>query len=177
MFFCEVRYYPVDWKSRVENNRKFVLTESSQINRIGVSMERYPNCLKHLVLLVALLHTLAGGHTVCYAYSYLPQFDQYVKRHCGHLHCQPPENHPLTCHCQDCPRNCEHFCNSNEQQAIRASRSIDEAKQLVPVPFSDCVSFVFAFYPSVLPDVRDAISVFPPALPLRLHLFYGVLLI
>jgi len=135
-------------------------------------MERYPSCLKYLVLVLALLHSLTGGHLVCYAYSHLSQLNQHEHR-CHSPHCQSPGS--LKSCCQDVPYDCQHICDG--QLATRTLRGTDEAATLVPIPSSDCVSFVSAFYPSVLSDDRDAIAGLYPALPLRLHLFYKVLLI
>ncbi|MCL2711317.1 MAG: hypothetical protein FWE95_10590 [Planctomycetaceae bacterium] len=131
-------------------------------------MDRYPRCIKWLVLALALLHTTAGGHLVCHVHSHLSRLDQ-QQRHCDHNRSLGIQQ--ATC-CQDCPYNYKHICN--EQLAVRTLRTVDEAEKLVSVSPVPCVSFVPVMYPPVLPDtVADYSSV----RSLRLHLFYGVLLI
>jgi len=134
-------------------------------------MDRYPSFVKHLVLSLAFLHTMTGGHLVCYAHSHFAQPSQHGQ-HCDHPHHQSPGIQQPLC-CQDCPNDYKHICNG--QRAVRTLRSIiDEAEQLISVSLSACVSIVPVMIPPVL---SAAVAVYPSVGSLRLHLFYGVLLI
>ena len=140
-------------------------------------MDRYPDCIKYLVLLLVLLHTLVSGHLFCCAHAHsLPQISC-AEKPCDHSHCQPPKDHPPTCCCQD--DSCDHPdpCNGNEPLVLLTVRSIDDIAKWHSVPFSALVSTVPVVYQPVLVGFRDTIAIHPSALSLRLHLFYGVLLI
>jgi hypothetical protein len=132
-------------------------------------MDRYPRCVKYLVLCLALLHTMTGGHLVCYAHSHLSQYDQH-EHYCDHSYHQTSMGHLPTC-CQDCPNDYKHVCDG--QLAVRTLRSIDEAEKRFPPPPA-CVAFVPVMPQSVL---LETIAASPSVCSLRLHLFYGVLLI
>jgi len=137
-------------------------------------MDRYSCCMKYLVLALALLHPMSGGHMVCHAHSHLVRFVQHEHRvqhghHCDQ-HPSPGIQQPACC--QDCPYNYKHVCNG--QLAARTFRSVDEAEQLISVATSAGVSFLPVM---VLPVLRDAVAACPSVCVLRLHLFYGVLLI
>jgi hypothetical protein len=56
-------------------------------------------------------------------------------------------------------------------------RSIDEIAKRLSVPFSAFVSTVPIVYQPVLVGFRDTVAIHSAAFSLRLHLFYGVLLI
>ena len=130
-------------------------------------MDRYPSFVKYLVLALALLHTMAGGHLVCHAHSYLPQTAHHSAHHCGP---STSMGHPQTC-CQDVPNDYKHLCTG--QLAVRTLRCVDDTEKQFP-PLPACVAFVPVMYP---PVTLDTIAVSPSVYSLRLHLFYGVLLI
>ena len=131
-------------------------------------MGRYSSYTTYLVLALSLLYTMTGGHLVCYAHLHLSQLDQ-QQRHCDHNRSSGIQQ--ATC-CQDCPYNYKHICNG--QLAIRTLRIVVEAEPLVSVSPIPCVFITPVMYPPILPDTVAAYS---SVCSLRLHLFYGVLLI
>ncbi len=158
-------------------------------------MDRYPALLKYLVVCLAFLHTLAGGHIYCCAHVHWTETESgnvadtlFTLRHSHHSHQGghrhdhshhrvTDESQDSTCCCQDDPCSHDHACDGNGQQAISTQRSVDEAAKLFPVPLPFFVSIVPVTTPSVATGFHDTIPVPSPALPLRLHLLYGLLLI
>ncbi len=158
-------------------------------------MDRYPASLKYLVVLLAFLHTLAGGHAYCCVHVHWSETESgnvtdtiLGLRHSHHAHPGGHHNHshhhatdePLNsncCCCQDDPCDHDHGCNGSGQQAISPPRSADDASEQLQAPISFFVFTVPVTPPSIATGIQDTVSIPSPALPLRLHLLYGLLLI
>ena len=158
-------------------------------------MDRYPASLKYLVVLLAFLHTLAGGHAYCCDHVHCSEYESgdmadalLTLRHSHHAHPGGHYDHahhhatdePLNsncCCCQDDPCDHDHGCNGSGQQAISPPRSADDALEQLQAPISFFVCTVPVTPPSVSTGFYETVSVPSPALPLRLHLLYGLLLI
>ena len=141
-------------------------------------MQRYSGFVRYPVLFLAVLHALSGGHVVCHAH-FVPQpvatpSASCAEYDCCHPHDQVPEDRQPACCCLDDFCNGEHPCNSNEQPAIVAPRSVNESVDLFQIPLGDFISQTSA---PLLTGFRGIVTVCPSAPPVRLHLFYRSLLI
>ena len=140
-------------------------------------MNHYPDFVKYLVLSLILLHTSAGGHLFCCAHAHSLPLIPCADESCDHSLHQPPNDHPPACCCQDDSCDHQNLCNENEQLVVLALRNADEVAKNLSVPPSVFVSTVPVVYQPFLIGFRDTVAGNPSALPLRLHLLYGVLLI
>ncbi len=154
-------------------------------------MDRYPSLLKFLVVFLTVLHTLAGGPLYCCAQGHRPETDR-KDIECGHVadaflmlchshhhdhayHAMNASPDSICRRCQDDP--CHHVCDGGDFQAICPSRNVDETWEHFLISSSFSVVTVPVTLQAVSIGYQDAVPISSSALPLRLHLLYGLLLI
>jgi hypothetical protein len=124
-------------------------------------MNRYPNFIRYLVILLAVLYAVTDGD--------LPGTNDRCSHSC-----------PLCEGCgENCPDDpCQHECEDDDDEfAVLIQRSDDESVNLLQNFSVGFVSVVPAKCPPEIAGFRDVISVCPSALSLHLYLSYGSLLI
>ena len=152
----------------------FILTQFYQFDRLSL-MNRSPDFIRYFVVFLIIQYILSDGHLLC-AHFHCSHTAPHGGRNCGNDHScrQSPKDMRETCvPCEPC----DHECNGSVKHAFRVQRNVDESVNLLQNLSTDCV---IALPYEVLSDrcgYRDAITDYPSALSVRLHLLYRSLLI
>ena len=139
------------------------------------NMKRSMNLVKYPLFIIAILPTVLGGHLFCCAYD-LP---------CEHTHHETLESRPITSCCLEvsfdhkCEYVCDHThdCQGNDQPAITPSRGINKTLKPFSIFVCDCIPVASACQQLLATGFHEKIVEHSSALPVRLHLFYRLLLI
>jgi hypothetical protein len=137
-------------------------------------MERYSDRTKCFAVFLAAMYALAGGHLLC-ASCYFEYATQPAEHSCVHF--QASEIHLSLGCCSDHPGTRNYLCSHNDLPAIIAQRNIIESSELLINSFAGFISVVSSVSQPNLVGFCDTITFNHPAISLRLHLLYEVLLI
>ena len=118
------------------------------------------------VLILLLLSVVAGGHVLCCAHWHP----------CEHEHHEVLDDHSTPCCCQLVPCNHDRQCSENEQTVEARGKRVGEKRNFCGYAISTLFHFSHLSHLTTS-CLRDHVTDNLSALPVRLHLFYKLLLI